>query len=80
MHDLRADQYEVPGEKVSRRLAQRPGSYVVLRYVRPVVKRRDTQTLHCPSPLVGVIEGSRAEGLTTNCCVRALSADGYFAM
>jgi transposase len=58
---LRPDQYEVIGEKTSHRLAQRPGSYVVLKYVRPVVKRLDTQTMHCPSAPVGVIEGSRAD-------------------
>jgi len=59
--DLGPDQYEVVGEKTSHRLAQRPGSYVVLKYVRPVIKRNDTQTLHCaPAPL-GVIEGSRAD-------------------
>ena len=33
---------EVIGEKVAYRLAQQPGSYVVLKYVRPVVKRKDT--------------------------------------
>ena len=59
--DLRPDQYEVVGEKTSHRLAQRPGSYVVLKYVRPVIKRLDTQTLHCASAPVGVIEGSRAD-------------------
>ena len=37
---------EIIGEKVSYRLAQQPGSYVVLKYVRKVVKRRDTQTIH----------------------------------
>ena len=59
--ELGPDQYEVVGEKISHRLAQRPGSYVVLKYVRPVIKRHDTQTLHCaPAPL-GVIEGSRAD-------------------
>jgi transposase len=58
---LAPDQYEVIGEKVTHRLAQRPGSYVVLKYVRPVVKRRDTQALSCPSAPVGVIEGSRAD-------------------
>jgi transposase len=58
---LSPDQYEVIGEKISHRLAQRPGSYVVLKYVRPVIKRRDTQTLHCPGAPVGVIEGSRAD-------------------
>jgi transposase len=58
---LTPDQYEVIGEKVSHRLAQRPGSYMVLKYVRPVIKRNDTQTLHCPAAPVGVIEGSRAD-------------------
>lgn len=58
---LAPEQYEVVGQKVSHRLAQRPGSFVVLKYVRPVIKRHDTQTLHCaPAPL-GVIEGSRAD-------------------
>jgi len=59
--DLGPEQYEVVGEKTSHRLAQRPGSYVVLKYVRPVIKRNDTQTLHCPPAPVGVIEGSRAD-------------------
>jgi transposase len=58
---LAPEQYEVVGEKVSHRLAQRPGAYVVLKYVRPVIKRRDTLQLSCaPAPL-GVIEGSRAD-------------------
>ncbi len=56
-----ADQVEVIGEKVSHRLAQRPGSYVILKYVRKVVKRRDTQTLSCPAAPVGVLDGSRAD-------------------
>lgn len=59
--DLGPEQYEVVGEKTSHRLAQRPGSYVVLKYVRPVIKRRDAQTLHCASAPLGVIEGSRAD-------------------
>jgi len=58
---LSAEQYEVVGEKVTHRLAQRPGSYVVLKYVRPVSKRRDTRELVCAPAPVGVIEGSRAE-------------------
>jgi len=58
---LTPDQYEVIGQKVSYRLAQQPGSYVVLKYVRPVVKRKDTQALSCPAAPVGVIEGSRAD-------------------
>jgi hypothetical protein len=33
----------------------------VLKYVRPLVKLRETQTLHCAPAPVGVIEGSRAD-------------------
>lgn len=58
---LAEDQFEVIGEKVSYRLAQRPGSFVVLKYLRPVTKRRDTQAISCPPAPVGVIAGSRAD-------------------
>jgi transposase len=61
MKQLRADEFEVIGEKVSYRLAQRPGSYVVLKYVRPLIKRLDTQSIHCPPAPVGILEGSRAD-------------------
>jgi transposase len=40
-----ADQRERIGEKVTCRLAQRPGSYVILRYVRPVYKLRENQAV-----------------------------------
>ncbi|MDZ4315355.1 MAG: hypothetical protein U0989_11400, partial [Azonexus sp.] len=50
--NLRLDSY---------RLAQRPGSYVVLKYRRPVIKLKTTQTIVCPAAPVGVIEGSRAD-------------------
>lgn len=58
---LSPEQYEVIGQKVSHRLAQRPGSYVVLKYVRTVIKLKATQALHCPAAPAGVIEGSRAD-------------------
>lgn len=58
---LAPDQYEVIGQKISHRLAQRPGSYVILKYVRPVIKRCDTQVISCPAAPGGVIEGSRAD-------------------
>jgi len=61
LEGLEAGEFEVIGQKVTHRLAQRPGSYVILKYVRPVVKRRATQTIHCPPAPVGVIEGSRAD-------------------
>jgi transposase len=58
---LTPEQYEIIGTKESFRLAQRPGSYVVIKYVRPIVKRVDTQLISCPAAPVGVIEGSRAD-------------------
>ena len=58
---LAPEAYEIVSEKVSFRLAQRPGSYVVLKYVRPVVKLKATQVLSCPPAPQGVIEGSRAD-------------------
>lgn len=61
VRELKPDEYQLIGEKVSYRLAQRPGSYVLLKYVRPVIKRLDTKTLHCPLAPAGVIDGSRAD-------------------
>jgi transposase len=61
LEGLPADQLELIGEKVSYRLAQRPGAYVVLKYVRRVIKRRDSGQIHCPPAPQGVIEGSRAD-------------------
>ena len=42
---LSADQYEVIDHEESYKLAQTPSSYVVLKYVRPVVKLKDTGEL-----------------------------------
>ena len=47
---------EVIGEKVSHRLAQEPGSYKVLKYVRQVIKRRDTGEMLTPSAPPNVLE------------------------
>jgi transposase len=58
---LAPDEFEVISYKDSYRLAQRPGSYVVLKYRRPVIKLRETQRIVCASAPAGVIEGSRAE-------------------
>ena len=52
---------EVIGEKVSYRLAQQPGSYVVLKYVRKVVKRRDTQAILTAAAPANVLERSAAD-------------------
>lgn len=58
---LAAEDFEVIGHKESFRLAQRPGSYVVLKYRRPVIKLKATQALVCPSAPAGVIDASRAD-------------------
>jgi len=53
--------YEVIGEKVTHRLAQRPASYVVLKYVRPVVKlKKSAEVVSHPAP-VGVFDKSLAD-------------------
>ena len=46
---------------MTERLAQRPGSYVVLRYVRPVAKLKETGTFSCPPAPAGVLEKSLAD-------------------
>jgi transposase len=58
---LSAEAFEIIGYKDSYRLAQRPGSYVVLKYRRPVVKLHASQTIVCAKAPIGVIEGSRAD-------------------
>jgi transposase len=59
--ELLPDAYEVIGEKVTYRLAQRPGAYVLLKYVRPVIKRKDTAVLTCPPAPPAVFEKSFAD-------------------
>jgi transposase len=58
---LTEDDYEVIGEKVTYRLAQRPGAYVLLKYVRTVIKRKETETLSCPPAPPAVFEKSLAD-------------------
>ena len=55
------DERKIIGEKVSYRLAQQPGSYVVLKYVRKVVKRLDTKTILTPPAPANVLERSAAD-------------------
>jgi len=49
------------GEKVTCRLAQRPGSFVVLRYVRPVYKSKADGGFSCPPAPAAVLEKSFAD-------------------
>jgi len=56
-----ADQYEIIDTKVSYKLAQRPASYVVLQYERPVFKKKDTQTIQTTPMLPQVLDNSLAD-------------------
>jgi len=58
---LSPDQYKVISQKVSYRLAQRPGSYVILKYLRSVTKQVDTQVISCAPAPAGVLDGTRAD-------------------
>jgi transposase len=54
-------EYEVIGEKITYRLAQRPGAYVILKYVRKVIKRTETAALSCSPAPPAVLEKSFAD-------------------
>jgi len=58
---LAAHEYEVIGEKITYRLAQRPRAYVILKYVRPVIKHKATAALSCPPAPPAVLERSFAD-------------------
>jgi len=55
------DTYERIGQKITYRLAQRPAAYVVLQYIRPLIKLRESGRLFTTPAPAGVIEGSRAD-------------------
>ena len=70
----RADEWEVISYKTTRRLAQRPASYVVLEYIRPVIKHKSTgklMTVPAPSALWEgtVADVSVVAGLVEDKCV-----------
>jgi transposase len=58
---LSPSDYAVIGQKTTYRLAQRPGSYVVLKYVRDVLKLRSTDEILCPPAPPAVIEKNFAD-------------------
>ncbi len=54
-------QWRQVGEKVTCRLAQRPGSYLVLRHIRKVYKRKSDGEFYCPPAPAAVLEKSCAD-------------------
>lgn len=61
LDDVPEDERVLITEKITYRLAQRPGSYVVLKYVRPVIKRKETNELVTPPVPVNVLDKSIAD-------------------
>ncbi|MFW6218254.1 MAG: IS66 family transposase [Verrucomicrobiota bacterium] len=62
---LAPDEFEVIGQKTTHRLAQRPGAYVILKYVRDVIKiksnDKDDDAISCPAAPESVFEKSHAD-------------------
>lgn len=56
-----ADQHQIIDTQVTHKLAQRPASYVVLRYEIPVLKHKDQPTLITPSMPDAVLDNSLAD-------------------
>lgn len=55
------DHYEIVGTKTTCRLAQKPASYVVLKYVHPVIKEKTSQALISTSAPANVLDKSIAD-------------------
>lgn len=56
-----ADDYEIVSYKVTYRLAERPGSQVVLKYTRPVLKKKSSQQLITTPAPANVLDRSFAD-------------------
>ena len=59
--NIPTDQQRLISEKISYRLAQRPGSYVILKYVRQVIKRTDSNELVTVPAPANVLDKSIAD-------------------
>ena len=55
------EEHEIISEKTTYRLAQKPASYVLLKYIRPVVKRKADGILTCPAAPASVLGKSVAD-------------------
>ena len=61
LEGLDPSQYTIVSEKLTYRLAQRPGSYVIVKYIRKVVKLKEAKKLVCASAPSSVLEKSYAD-------------------
>jgi len=67
-HPMLDAEHEVISEKETYRLAQRPASYVVLKYIRPVVKRKDNGKIVC-SPAPAAVLGKSLADVSLLACM-----------
>jgi transposase len=58
---LSSEEYEIVDERATYRLGQRQGPYVVLKYVQPVVKLKESGAVCTPEAPPSVFEGSLAD-------------------
>jgi transposase len=63
------DEHEIVSEKTTLRLAQKPASYVVVKIVRPVIKRKADGRLTCPSAPPAVLGKSVADVSLLACMI-----------
>jgi transposase len=61
LEGLAEDELTLIDERVTHQLAQQPASYVVIEYVRRVIKRRETGEITCPPAPPSVLERSYAD-------------------
>ena len=58
---LNKDEFEIIGQKITHRLAQRPSVFVILKYIRNVVKLKSNDKISCPKLPYQVFEKSHAD-------------------
>ena len=63
------DEHEIVSEKTTLRLAQKPATYVVLKFIRPVIKRKADGVLSCPPAPASVLGKSVADVSFLACMV-----------
>ncbi len=60
--------HEIISEKETYRLAQRPAAYVLLKYIRPVIKRKDSGKIVC-SPAPAAVLGRSVADVSLLACM-----------
>jgi transposase len=72
-HPALDEDHEIISEKTTYRLAQRPACYVLLKYIRPVIKRKDNGKIVCPSAPPAVL----GKGLADVSLLACLAIDKF---